>query len=109
MKVTKEKINNFSILKIEGRLDTITSPALLTEFENLFCDGEKDFIIDCKGLEFISSSGLRVFLNAHKKVSASDGKLVFCCMSPETREIFVISGFSKIFRFFETLGEGLEL
>jgi anti-anti-sigma factor len=59
-------------------------------------------------MNYISSSGLRVFLVAQKKVLSLNGKLILCNMQPTIQEIFRISGFSNLFRIFDTLEEALE-
>jgi anti-anti-sigma factor len=108
MNITKEKISNFSVLNIEGRMDTTNSPAFETEIDKIYSSGEKDIIIDCSGMKYISSSGLRVFLIAQKRAIALKGKLHICNMQPAISEIFVISGFSNIFRIFESRRDALE-
>ncbi len=107
MKIKKDKIGNFSILKIDGRIDTVNSTALEAGVNEVFANGEKDLVINCKGLNYISSSGLRIFLVAQKKAISIHGKLYLCNMQPAIKEIFVISGFSTIFRIFDTQEEAL--
>lgn len=107
MNIKKEKIDNFSILKIKGRIDTIHSSALEKEVTQLFDSGEKDLIFNCGGMNYISSSGLRVFLVAQKKAKATNGKLYLCNMQPAIQEIFRISGFSNLFKIFDTQEEAL--
>ncbi len=107
MNVTTEKINEFAVLTIDGRIDTSTSTGFESAVDQLFTHGEKNLIFNCSGLHYISSSGLRVFLVAQKKTIAQGGKLFLCNMLPSIREIFVISGFSTIFRIFDTLEEAL--
>ena len=104
----KEKIGNFSVLKIKGRIDTIHSSALEEEVNQLFESGEKNLILNCSGMNYISSSGLRVFLVAQKKAKAINGKLFLSNMQPAIQEIFRISGFSNLFRIFDTQEEALE-
>jgi len=108
MNIKKEKIGNFSVLKIKGRIDTIHSSALEDEVNLLFDSGEKNWIFDCSGMNYISSSGLRVFLVAQKKVISINGKLYLCEMQPAIQEIFRISGFSNLFRIFDSQEEALE-
>jgi anti-anti-sigma factor len=109
MNLTIEKIDNFSILKIEGRIDTTNSVLLESEIDKIYNSGEKDIILDCNEMKYISSSGLRVFLIAQKRANALKGKLHISNMQPAIKEIFVISGFSNIFRIFDTLQEALEV
>lgn len=108
MNIKKEKIGNFSVLKIKGRIDTIHSSVLEDEVNKQFDNGEKNLIFNCAGMNYISSSGLRVFLVAQKKAMALKGKLLLCNMQPSIQEIFRISGFSNLFSIFETQEEALE-
>jgi len=108
MNIKKEKIENFSILKIKGRIDTVHSSVLEHEVNQLFDSGEKNVIFNCNGMNYISSSGLRVFLVAQKKAKAINGKLYLCEMQPAIQEIFRISGFSNLFKIFETQKKALE-
>lgn len=108
MNTSKEKIGNFSVLKIKGRIDTIHSSALEDEVNQLFDSGDKNLIFNCSEMNYISSSGLRVFLVAQKKVISINGKLYLCNMQPAIQDIFTISGFSNLFRIFDTQEEILE-
>jgi anti-anti-sigma factor len=108
MNITKEKINGFCVLKIEGRIDTTNFNDFETEINLLFNSGEKNIIFNCSGLNYISSSGLRVFLITQKKSISLNGKLHLCCLQPTIKEIFDISGFSTIFKIFDSEQEALE-
>lgn len=80
------------ILEITGRLDTNTAPALdKTINENL--DGIKNLILDFKGLEYVSSAGLRVLLSAQKRLKGGM-KLKNVCEL--VMEIFEMTGFVDV-------------
>jgi len=108
MNFTKEKINDFCVLKIEGRIDTTNFNSFEAEINLLFNSGEKNIIFNCSGLNYISSSGLRVFLITQKKSISLNGKLHLCCLQPAIKEIFDISGFSTIFKIFDSEEEALD-
>jgi len=108
MNIKKERFGNFAVLKINGRIDTVNSSALEAEVNQLFYMGEKNLIFNCSEMDYISSSGLRVFLVAQKKAISINGKLYLSNMQPAIQEIFRISGFSNLFRIFETQEEVLE-
>jgi anti-anti-sigma factor len=86
---------------IEGRLDAVT----VTELEETlfpFLDTNKaNVLINLDDLDYISSAGLRVFLLAVKKVKAQDGKIVFCSLSENVKEVFEITGLLSIFNIFD--------
>jgi len=108
MHIKKDKIGNFAVLSIKGRIDTVHSGDLEKEVNQLFDSGEKHLAFNCEGMNYISSSGLRVFLVAQKKAKAINGKLHLCNMQPAIQEIFRISGFSSLFRIFNTQEEALQ-
>lgn len=81
-------------IEVAGRLDTITAPVLeKTICENVY--NMEILILDFKGLEYISSAGLRVLLNAQKKMQIIGSmKLINVC--EEVMEIFEMTGFADI-------------
>ncbi|HAH25980.1 MAG TPA: anti-anti-sigma factor [Prolixibacteraceae bacterium] len=109
MNIKKEKTGNFTVLKIKGRIDTVNSSALEAEVKLLFDSGENNLIFNCSGMDYISSSGLRVFLVAQKKAISINGKLYLSNMQPAIQEIFRISGFSNLFKIFDTQEEVIEI
>ena len=82
------------VLQVAGRLDTTTAPALDKAIvENL--TGIKSLILDFKGLEYISSAGLRVLLSAQKKMQQI-GEMKVTHVCEEVMEVFEITGFADI-------------
>ena len=82
------------VLEITGRLDTITAPALEKTINENF--GEvKNFILDFKNLEYISSAGLRVLLGAQKKMSQI-GSMKIKNVCELVMEVFEMTGFADI-------------
>lgn len=108
MNVKNEKIQNFTVLRIKGRIDTLRSSGLEDEVNQIFDKGETNLIFNCNEMNYISSSGLRVFLVAQKKAISLNGKLYLCNLQPGIQEIFRISGFSNLFKIFETEEEALK-
>lgn len=83
-----------TMLEITGRLDTTTAPAL-DKMINEDIEGTKDLILDLKGLEYISSAGLRVLLSAQKKMQKIGSmKVVNVCET--VMEVFEMTGFADI-------------
>ena len=83
-----------TIIKLVGRLDTTTAPALdKTISEDIA--GTKNLVLDIKGLEYISSAGLRVLLGAQKKMQKIGSmKVVNVCEA--VMEVFEMTGFADI-------------
>ena len=83
-----------TIIEIVGRLDTVTAPALDKTINEDIGDA-KNLILDVKGMEYISSAGLRVLLSAQKKMQKIGSmKVVHVC--EEVMEVFEMTGFADI-------------
>ena len=92
-----KKVLNDKELNVEliGRLDTITSRDLEQVVEGEL-EGITSLIYDFKGLEYVSSAGLRVLLKSQKTMN-KQGEMVIKNASDSIKEIFDITGFSEIF------------
>lgn len=80
---------------LDGRLDTMTSPKLNSKINEIINDADK-LVMDLKELEFISSAGLRVLLGALQAIE-DKGEMVVINLSPAVREVFDLTGFSRLF------------
>ena len=83
-----------ALIRIDGRLDTITAPTLDKTINEELGD-IKNLILDLKSLEYISSAGLRVLLGAQKKMQKIGSmKVVGVC--DDVMEVFEMTGFADI-------------
>ena len=83
-----------TIIEIAGRLDTITAP-MLDKTINEDIAGTENLVLDVKGMEYISSAGLRVLLSAQKKMQKIGSmKVIHVCA--EVMEVFEMTGFADI-------------
>ena len=94
MTVEIKKNNQETIIKIVGRLDTITAPALDKTINEDIGD-TKNLILDVKGMEYISSAGLRVLLSAQKKMQKI-GSMKLTGVCEEVMDVFEMTGFADI-------------
>jgi len=92
---SKQLDRDSKIIFLSGRLDTASSPAFEQKINELV-DGTVDIIFDLKDLGYISSSGLHVLLLAQKTMSANNRKLVIRNPSGSVKNVFDMTGFSKI-------------
>ena len=83
-----------TVVEITGRLDTITAP-MLDKAVNEDIGDAKNLVLDFKGLEYISSAGLRVVLGAQKKMQQiGTMKVINVCES--VMDVFEMTGFADI-------------
>lgn len=97
MKIKEDKKDQAMVLTIEGRLDSITSGTLEKVFLTIIEAGEKNIVVDCTDMDYISSAGLRVLLMAAKRTTKLGGKVVLAALCDNVQEVFDIAGFTSIF------------
>jgi anti-anti-sigma factor len=101
MQIKLSKEGDVNVVQIEGRLDTTNYSELESNLSKLTDNNEINILLDLEKLEYISSSGLRIFLMFLKKIKAAKGRLMLCTMSKDIKEVFEISGFVNIFEIFD--------
>jgi len=97
-----------TIVAFAGSLDSNTSPQAQQAVDDTLKAGATKMAIDCTSLDYISSAGLRVLLGAAKKLNAAGGLRLFG-LNQSVKEVFDISGFSKILAVFNTEADALRM
>ena len=80
-----------------GRLDTPASLEIAPQMNALAEDAGGTIILDCTELEYISSSGLRIFITFRKAAASKGGKVIVRGISNEIRSVFMMTGFLNLF------------
>ena len=94
MTIEIKKSGEETVIEIAGRLDTITAPALDKTINEDIGD-TKHLVLDVKGMEYISSAGLRVLLGAQKKMQKIGSmKVIHVCEA--VMDVFEMTGFADI-------------
>ena len=94
--MTIEKTLNASELtvKVGGRLDTTTAPELEASLNESY-NGVTKLVLDFASLEYLSSAGLRVLLQAQKTMN-KQGEMIIKNVNETINEIFEVTGFVDI-------------
>ncbi|MDR1952998.1 MAG: STAS domain-containing protein [Clostridiales Family XIII bacterium] len=95
MKTNVKENGNEHIIEVEGRLDTLTSPAL----QELLVDSVSKFkttVLDFSALEYVSSAGLRTLLIGEKTAKNRGVSLIIRHVPDSVREVLFMTGFTKI-------------
>jgi anti-anti-sigma factor len=83
-----------------GRLDATQCDAALRFLDTV----AEPRVIDLARLEYIASSGLRVFLLTQKRARGSGAGLMLINVSPQIHDIFRYAGFDRIIDMTRTAG-----
>jgi len=102
MDITEKIENEIVVLEIDGRLDTSNYGKLEKKLGEVFDNNKRHILINLDKMDYVSSSGLRVFLMYLKKLKANDGKLMLSNMQDTVKDIFNIAGFTSIFEIYDS-------
>jgi anti-anti-sigma factor len=103
MEITDSVLHGIPVLVLRGRLDGVTAPAVEQKIATLLASDATRLVLDCSGIEYASSAGLRVFLSAAKKLKTAGGRCGFAALTPPMIEIFKISGFLDVLEIHDTV------
>lgn len=100
-------VGEVKIITILPKVDASNAKTVETELAELVNGGAKRLVCDFSQNEYISSAGLRVFLATLKMLKKADGVIVLCAMQPYVLEVFDMSGFTQLFKIYDTEEEAL--
>ena len=107
MNIREERSGDVSIISIDDHLDTAAAPALEDKLTQLLERGDTRMIIDCGGLQYVNSAGLKVFLLTAKRIDALGGQFILASLGPSVFTIFRTIGFDKIMKIVATREDAL--
>lgn len=88
--------NGVLVLKPHKRIDQLTAFSFEEQSGALLTHGHNKVVVDCSGLEYLSSAGLRALLILAKKTKSAGGSLVFCSVGGTVKEVLEVSGFGSL-------------
>lgn len=96
MNIGEEKSDSVVIVAIEGRVDGTTAPELENRISEIVNRGDANVLLDCAGMTYVSSAGLRIFLTGARKCQQGGGKLTICSLQPDCKSVIETSGFHTV-------------
>jgi len=97
MNINIQEENGGFVARLSGRLDTPAAIKAQQDMSPLMENASKEITLDCEELEYISSSGLRLFLALRKEATAKGGTVVIKNINDEIKKVFMMTGFYNLF------------
>lgn len=94
MEIKKKTENGACTLAVEGRIDTKTAPEF-TQVLLQAIEEAQEIFIDLNDVVYVSSAGLRAFLNGQKKANKTKKSMILRNVSEEVMEVFEMTGFAS--------------
>lgn len=108
MEFSETRQDGALILGIRGEVDSTTSPELEEKLIGLIESGERRFVLDFEGVDYVSSAGFRVLLKTIKDLKPKGGSLHVCSVKDYIKEVFDVSGFNAVIPLHGTVAESLK-
>ena len=84
-------------VQLIGLLDTTTISEQADDLQKVLDMADQALVMDCSELEYISSAGLRFFMQLKRETEAKGGKIRIIHLNEDVADIFRMSGFHNIF------------
>jgi anti-anti-sigma factor len=108
MEISEDRKADVVILALSGKLDATTAKTFEDKILGVINSAAQRLVIDLAQLDYVSSSGLRVFLLAAKRLQATNGKLTLCGLQDHIQQVFDLAGFSSILSIYGSRDEAIK-
>jgi anti-anti-sigma factor len=108
MEIKHIKKGNTDVLYLTGKLDGFQSGLLEANVNEMIDAGSYRIILEMKGIQYLSSAGIRVLVMLLKKTRKLGGNIYLAEVSSYPLNVLKIAGFLKIFQNFDNLEEALQ-
>ena len=99
MKTKIEELDGKLVATLEGEMDTAAAIEAEQTLQPLYKSEGRDVVIECEGLEYIASSGLRILLGILKGAKAGGSKVTLRNVNDDIKNVFKLTGFIDLFDF----------
>lgn len=83
---------------LEGRIDSLTSPEIRQKIDELVLEGQRIIVADLEKIQYVSSAGLRVFMESHMKLKRVGGEIILLNPQPNILELLQMGSLDMVFR-----------
>ncbi len=95
-RVTVDRHQDGTVLRVFGDLDLETAPLLLDDAEPVLAGASGDLVIDLTGLDFIDSSGLSALIRINRRLSGTGRRFEIVPPRPSVAKAFEITGLDQV-------------
>ncbi|HSV95579.1 MAG TPA: STAS domain-containing protein [Spirochaetota bacterium] len=108
MDLKTRKVGNVIVIYLHGKLDVHVSADVEKEINRIIeQEAQSSLLLNLGQVEYMSSSGLRIFVSTMRALKESKRKLVLCNMNNSVKKIFEVVELMDMFEVYETEEEAL--
>ncbi len=99
--------NPVKVVNMKKQLDAHTFLSLQKELQNTLKGNDARCVLDCDGLDYISSAGLGVLQKMVREFRGRGGDIRLARVSDKIGNVIKLLGFSKVIRVYDKLDEAV--
>ncbi|CAM3373860.1 STAS domain-containing protein [Kibdelosporangium persicum] len=94
------------VLSVHGEIDLATARDLTEEIDNVLREPAAQFVLDLRGVTFMSSLGISALIAAHNRVQAQAGTLTIV-IGDRVRRIIQLTGLEQVLSTASTVDDAI--
>jgi anti-anti-sigma factor len=107
MEVKTEKIDGLDVVYLSGRLDSSNASVFDENMKGILSRNPAKVVVSLKGLQYVSSAGLRIFLAAAKEIKKCGGSLAFAEPQEPVIKVLKMSSLDTILKIYNSMDEAM--
>src|SRR6266545_5024647 len=107
LSIETDNTQSVPIMKVMGRVDSDSAPELDDALTKLLQDNKNKIILNLKGVEYMSSAGLRVVVKAFQSAKKSGGDVRLTSVSDPVEVVLRTVGMMQMLRMYPTDEEAM--
>jgi anti-sigma B factor antagonist len=107
MNIETRELKHVSVVKISGRVNSVTAPEVEAALRDLINADRHQVVLDLQGVEYMSSAGLRVLVTMSKAAQKSGGDLKLAQPSARVKEVLELAGLTPVFNVYGDVVEAV--
>lgn len=82
-------------LRFVGDISSASREAVVGTYQSLDKATHKRILLDCKGVEYLNSSGIALVIQILMEASKAEQKIAICGLTPHFTKVFTMVGITK--------------
>ena len=101
MAVEVESFKSVDLVKVSGRIDSASAPALDEALKQLTENGRYKLVLELSGVEYMSSAGVRALVSALRTCKGRFGDVRIANPSERVQEVLELAGLTSLFQSYD--------
>ncbi len=107
MNLETRELKHVTVVKVSGRVDSMTAPELEKALQGLMDTNRNQLVLDLQETDYMSSAGLRVLVASLKTAKKNGGNLRLAQLSTRVKEVLDLAGLTPVFEIYSDVVEAV--